>query len=205
MRTDHVKRTKRLADALWPTARQAVLGLMLAEVDREWHLREVARRTALSPSTVHSEIGSLVAAGILARREEIGRVYYRADTACSIFAELRAIVLKTVGLVDVLRGALEGLSGLELAFVYGSLARGEETSQSDVDLLLVGAVSLRALSGRLRAVQESLARPVNPTAYPVEEFRARLAEGHYFLTRVVAEPKLFVIGDADVLGRLAPS
>ncbi|MGD0113686.1 MAG: helix-turn-helix domain-containing protein [Armatimonadota bacterium] len=184
-------------------ARRAILGLMLADASQEWHLREIARRTSLSPATAHAEVGSLVAAGILARRVESRRTYYRANTACSIYPELHSIVLKTVGLVDVLRGALAGLPGIEVAFVYGSVARGEETAQSDVDLMLIGEVTIRSLAGRLRTAQDALSRPVNPTTYPVGEFREKLAEHHYFLAGVMEEPKLFVIGDVDVLGRLA--
>jgi predicted nucleotidyltransferase len=193
-----------LAKVLWPQVRRAVLGLLLANPDREWHLREIARRTGTALSATQREVLALAEAGILQRRVESRRSYYRANTSCPIYPELHSIAMKTVGLADVLRGALADVPGIEVAFVHGSLARGDETSQSDVDLMVVGDVTLRALSSPLHSAQNALARPVNPSTYPVDEFRSKLAEGHYFLTRVMEEPKLFVIGDADVLDRLAP-
>lgn len=203
MRTHTHRRQRSLADALWPAARRAILGLMLADASREWHLREIARRAGLSPATVHEEVTSLVAAGILARRTEARRAYYRANTACPIYSELRSIALKTVGLVDVLRQALAGMSGVEVAFVYGSLAKGEENARSDVDLMIVGDVSMRDLVTPLHKAEQTLAREVNVTLYPMAEFREKLASGHGFLSTVLAEPKLFVVGDADVLERVA--
>ena len=203
MRTSKTTKTKSLAGALWPAARRNVLGLLLADSSREWHLREIARRTGMSPAAVHSEVQSLVEVDILERRIEAGRVYYRANSTCPIFPELRSIILKTVGLVDVLRNALANVSGIEVAFIYGSLTRGEETAQSDVDLMVIGKATLRTLSGPLHSAEETLTREVNPTTYSTAEFRSKLAEGHHFLTSVLRESKLFVIGDANVLDRLA--
>ena len=196
-------RRKALAEALWPAARRRVLGLLLPHPEREWHLREIARRTGISPSAVQREVLSLVGAGILERRLESRRAYYRPNASCPIFPELRQISLKTVGLVDLLREALLGLPGVQVAFVYGSLARGEETARSDVDLLVVGDVTFAELSQRLYCAQQMLAREVNPTLYPPAEFRDKIAQRHHFLLGVLEGPKLFVIGGADVLGRLA--
>jgi predicted nucleotidyltransferase len=201
MRT--VKTRIGLAEALWPAARRAVLGLLLPDPQKEWHLREIARRTSLSPATVHAEVRSLVAAGILERRVESRRSYYRANTRCPIFPELRQIALKTVGLVDVLRDALADVPNIEVAFIYGSLARGDATTGSDVDLIVVGEVSIQELMGRLHDAQQALAREINPTVYDLAEFRQKMAERHHFLTRVLEGPKFFVVGDADVLERLA--
>ena len=194
---------KGLAEALWPAARRAVLGLLLAHPDQEWHLREIARRAKRSPATVHAELRSLAAAGILTRRVESRRAYYRANVSCTIFAELRQMILKTVGLADVLREALSGLPGVQVAFVYGSLARGEATSESDVDLMIVGDVTLRDVSARLHDAQAALAREINPTVYPTAEFRNKVAARHHFVTRAIEDPKLFLIGDEDELRRLA--
>jgi len=203
MRTRVGHKQKGLAEALWPTGRRAILGLMLADASREWHLREIARRAGLSPATAHDEIASLVAAGILARRTEARRAYYRANTACPIYSELRSIILKTVGLADVLRSALAGVPGIEAAFVYGSMAKGEEVSGSDVDLMIIGSVSMRDLVTPLHRAEETLGREVNATVYPEAEFREKLASRHHFLSTVMAEPKLFVVGDADVVERMA--
>ncbi len=113
------------------------------------------------------------------------------------------MVLKTAGLVEVLRRRLGDLPGITLAFVCGSTARLEHTPESDVDLIVVGDATVRDLAGPLREAEQTLARDVNPTLYPEAEFWQKMAEGHRFLTSVMGEPKLFVIGDADVLARLA--
>jgi predicted nucleotidyltransferase len=204
MRTQRTKPERTgLAEALWPAARRAILGLLLAHPDQEWHLREIARRARRSPATIHAELRSLTVAGILARRVESRRAYYRANLSCPIFAELHQIILKTVGLTDVLREALARLAGIEVAFVYGSIARGEATSESDVDLMIVGDVTLREVSGVLHDAPAALGREINPAVYPTAEFQKKVAARHHFLTRVLEEPKLFLIGDQDELGRLA--
>ena len=192
-----------LAARLWPKARRSVLGLLYFGPDDEWHLREIARRTALAPSTVQREVVSLVKAGILERRAEPGRAYYRANRRCPIFPELRQIALKTVGLVEVLREALRRTKGIRVALVYGSLARGEGRADSGVDLLVVGDTTIGKLSAHLHSAERFLGREVNPTVYPVAEFREKMAARHHFLTEVMDSPKLFVIGDQDVLAGLA--
>jgi predicted nucleotidyltransferase len=114
------------------------------------------------------------------------------------------MLLKTVGLVDVLREALHKLAGrIEVAFVYGSLARGEAGAASDVDLMVLGEAKFTELVTAVQSVQDQLGREVNPTIYPVEEFREKARTGHHFLTRVLGEEKLFLVGDGHDLKRLA--
>jgi len=198
-------RTKRksLAEALWPLSRRRLLGLLLSDPEREWHLREIVRRARMAPATVQREVLSLAEAGILSRRREGRQVYYRANTECPIFPELRGLILKTVGLRDVLAEALRRLPGVRVAFVYGSFARGEAGPASDVDLLVVGDVTFGEVTKRLQRAQEQLSREINPTVYSPAELRNRLAHGHHFTERVLAQDKLFIIGDADVLAELA--
>ena len=119
-----------------------------------------------------------------------------------LYVELRGLVLNAVGLVDVLRDALTD-DGIQVAFVFGSVARGQEGAYSDVDLMVIGKVGLRALSVRLRGVTERIGREVNPTVLNAPELRARVARGDPFVSRVLSEPALFVIGTRDELGELA--
>jgi len=200
MRTQ--KRT--LAEALWPKARRRILGLLLAKPEEEWHLRDIARATDLAPATVQREVTSLHEAGLLTRRRDGNQVKYGADRSCPIFPELQGIVLKTVGLADVLRQALQPLRDrIDAAFVFGSLAKGEATSESDVDLMIIGGISLRDLVPVLQDGERTLSREINPVTMSAKEFSKRIAEGEHFVTSVLRDPRIYLIGDENELERLA--
>jgi len=193
-----------LADALWPKARRRILGLLFARPDEEWHLRDIARQTEMAPATVQREVTSLHEAGILTRRRDGHQVKYGADRSCPIFHELHSISLKTVGLADVLRDALDPVRDrVDVAFVFGSLAAGEATSRSDVDLMIIGRVGLRELVPVVREVTSALGREINPVTMEACEFRERVDDEEHFITRVLQEPKIFLIGDEDELRGLA--
>lgn len=193
-----------LAKLLWPKARRRILGLLLAHPDEEWHLRDIARLTDLASSTVQREVTLLHEAGILSRRPVGNQVNYSANTTCPIFPELQGIVLKTCGLADLLRAALADFAQqIDLAFIFGSVARREVTSDSDVDLLIVGEVGLRELVPALREAEDALRREVNPVVMSVREFGERARDGEHFVSAVLEGPKLFLIGDEDDVKRLA--
>ena len=195
-----------LAAALWPKVRRRILGLLLANPTQEWHLRAIVRRTDLAPATVQREVVSLAEAGILTRRQDGNQVYYRANQDCPIFSELRSVILKTVGLADVLREALTPLGDqIEVAFVYGSIAEGTDRSASDVDLMIIGEVGLRTLAPLLPDVHTTLGREVNPVTMSPQELAERAADSDHFITTVLQGPKIFLIGDKNDLNRLAGS
>jgi uncharacterized protein len=139
----------------------------------------------------------------LLRRTPGRQVYFRANSENPVYEELRSLLLKTAGVADVLRGALATLAGrIQVAFVYGSVARGEERRASEIDLMVVGDASFADLSQALAPAQRRLAREVNPTAYTPAEFRQKLAAGHHFLEGVMGREKLLLIGDEHDLRRL---
>jgi len=192
-----------LLEGLLGRQRAAVLSVLLARPETRLYQRQIAQLTGMRLLQAQRALRSLADLGVLRAQHEGNRVYYSPDPKCPILGELAAMVLKTAGLVEVLREALADLAGVKLAFVYGSLARQEQTPQSDIDLLVVGDVNMQELSERLHQAEQALAREVNPTAYSETEFRQKVADRHHFLTAVLGNPKLFVIGDADVLERLA--
>ena len=158
-----------LAEVLWPVGRARILGLLLGQPDETWHLREIARRTGLAPATVQREIASLARAGILTRQRQGNQVYYQ------VFPELHSLALKTAGLADVLRQVLQPLGDrLGLAAVFGSLAAGTAHGDSDVDLLLIGDLTLRELSAPLAEAERTLGREINPVVMTREELQAML-------------------------------
>ncbi|MFH1554262.1 MAG: nucleotidyltransferase domain-containing protein, partial [Pseudomonadota bacterium] len=181
--------------ALFPLIRQGILAATCLHPDRWWYQSDLARHLAVRPSSLQRELASLVAAGVLERRRDGNRVYFRADSDCPILPDLQGLLLKTVGLVDVLRESLEPLSAsIEWAFVYGSIARGEEVGSSDVDLMVIGDVGLAALAPPLARAEQRLLCQVNPTVYARAEFLQKLAAGNHFLREVLAREKLFVLG-----------
>lgn len=143
-------------------------------------------------------------AGILQRRRDGNRVYYRADSDCPILAELSGILTKTCGIAEPLREALAPLAGaIRCAFIHGSIAESRERSESDIDLILIGNASNTDIALALRPLKERLARDVNVTRYAAQEFAAKATAGHPCLSSVLRKPKIFLIGSEDELENLA--
>jgi predicted nucleotidyltransferase len=142
-------------------------------------------------------------AGLIHRVRRGHQVYYQANRKNPIFAELKSILAKTSGIRDILHEGRTPLQNqIKLAFVYGSIARGEETASSDVDLMVVGEVSFSDVVSALSQIEANLGRDVNPTVYGPREFREKLAAKNHFLSTVAKEKKLFVIGDEREFRRL---
>lgn len=169
---------------------------------RELHVRELARQAGLNAATVRQELKRLSALGLVTARQNGNRTYYRAEDSHPLYPEIRNLVLKTSGLVDLLRQAL-AKADIRVAFVFGSLASGSEKARSDVDLMVVGSVSLRQLSALLTGIDSRIGREINPHVLTAQEFAARRKRREHFLTSVLAAPKLFVIGNADELAEVA--
>ncbi len=193
-------RRSNLLQALFPKTRQAILAATLMEPARSWYLTDLARKLGVSPSSLQRELSSLVAADILRRTEDGNRTYYQANTESPIFPDLYGLFVKTAGVHDVIRASVDGLANqIEVAFVYGSVARSEERSSSDIDLMVVGEIRLSDLAPRLKVAEVKLNRPVNPSVYPREEIAKKLAHGHHFLSTVMGGEKLFIVGTEDDL------
>jgi predicted nucleotidyltransferase len=192
-----------LSALLFTEYRRRVLGLLLLNPDATYHVRQLARLTGTSAGTLHKELTKLTLAGLLRRQEVGNQVRYSANRDCPIFDELASILRKTSGLVDVLASALGSVEkNVTLAFVFGSVARGEQQPNSDVDVMLVGSLGFADAVQALHPVQAILQREINPVVYSVDEFRRRAASDDSFVREVLAKPKLFVVGNEDELGKL---
>lgn len=193
-----------LMDLLFPATRQRVLAQLLLNPEQGFHLRELARATGTNPGTLGRELDRLSRAGLLQRRQQGNQVRYQADRACPLFDDLASLFRKTHGAAPALKEALAPLAGdIDMALLFGSLARGAQTQGSDVDVLVVGNVGLSELVQALYAAHEALQREVNPVVYTAEEFRERLQRGEPFLRRVLAQPYVFLKGGKDDLAKLA--
>lgn len=196
-------RKTKVLDAIVPPSRQRILAATVLQPEREWYVSDLASHLAVRPSSLQRDLARLAEGGVLRRRRDGNRVYFKADPDCPIFPELRQILAKTVGLVDVLREVLAPFAtSIHCAFVYGSVARLEEVTESDVDLILIGNVGLAEIAAPLRTARERLARQVNPSVYSATEFAKKARSGHHFITKVLAREKLFVIGSEHDLDEI---
>jgi predicted nucleotidyltransferase len=190
-----------LSNTLFGRTRGAVLSILYGHVGESFYLRQLARDTEIALGPVQREIRQLVDAGLVARKIVGAQTLYSANQQSPVFAEIKNLVAKTVGMHDVLYEALDPLrKKINLAFVYGSVARSGEAERSDVDLMLVGKVDFSAVVSKLADAQRTLNREINPTVYSVKEFRGKVRGN--FLKNVLAEKKLFIIGDENVLREL---
>ncbi len=189
------------ADALFPAVRQRVLAVLFGSPDRSFYANELIALARSGTGAVQRELASLLAAGLVTVRDQGNQKHYQANAASPVFAELRGLVLKTVGLADVLRAALAPLEDqVAAAFVYGSVARQQDTAASDVDVLIVSdALGYAEVFGALEGAAQTLGRTINPTLYTRAELARRRAQDNAFVTRVLDQPRIWLMGDEEVL------
>jgi predicted nucleotidyltransferase len=193
----------RLAELLSSRARAEIFRLLLSGTGEELHVREIERRSGLNDSTIRQELSKLVRLDLVQSRRDSNRVYYRAKTENPLYPEIRNLVLKTSGLTDVLKSALVD-KRIRVAFVFGSIARGDETATSDVDLMVIGQLGLRDLSRLLSGIQEKIGREINPHVLKEEEFQKRVRAKEHFVSSVMESPKIYIIGshhELEAMGR----
>jgi predicted nucleotidyltransferase/DNA-binding HxlR family transcriptional regulator len=194
----------RLATVLFGKGKRAILAQLLGSPDRRFFVREIARGASVTASTLSRDLAALTEAGILERAQDGRQVYYQANPRCPVFEELKGLVTKTFGFADVLRETLFPFADrISLAFIYGSVARGEQTARSDIDLMIVGDVGIAGFSERLLEAEKRLAREIVPTVFPKKEFREKVRAENHFLLSVLSSPVILLIGDNDDLQRLA--
>jgi hypothetical protein len=194
-----------IGNALFGATRQSVLRLFFMHADERYYQRQIIRLLDIGSGSVQRELGQLTDAGILKRTVEGIQIYYQVNRNSPIYEDLRGLVRKTFGAVELLRSGLEGISDrVRLAFVYGSLAAGTEKAASDIDLMIIGdEITSHDVVGELSVTERETGREINPSVYGVQEFCRKLADGNHFLKSVVDGPKLFVIGNDADLARLA--
>ena len=187
-----------LSETLFGRTRGAVLSILYGHVGKGFYLRQLARLSNIALGPVQREIRQLVEAGLVSKKTIGTQTLYSANRESPVFREIKGLVTKTVGMHDVVAEALSSLRDeINLAFVYGSVARSREREHSDVDVMVVGNVDFDAIVEKLRDAEKTLNREINPTVYSIREFSKKLRGN--FLKTVLAEKKLFIIGDEDDL------
>ncbi|HXU36553.1 MAG TPA: nucleotidyltransferase domain-containing protein [Blastocatellia bacterium] len=187
-----------LAELLSSRVKAETFRLLFGIPGRELHVREIERQSGLADATVRQELKRLSRLGVVEARRDGNRTYYHANARHPLYPDIRNLVLKTSGLVALLRDALAH-PGVRLAFVFGSLANGSDNAESDVDLFLIGTTSLRQLGRLLSSVSAKVGREINPHAFTAEEFMRRKKARDHFVSTVLRGPKMFVVGSEDEL------
>jgi predicted nucleotidyltransferase len=185
-----------VADALFAKAQQRVLGVLFGNPGRSFYANEVIGLARSGTGAVQRELARLEGAGLVTAVRIGKQKHYQANPGSPVFQELRTLVLKTSGLADVLRQALAPVSDrIRAAFVYGSVAKGEDTAASDVDLMVVSdGLTYADLFGALEDASNQLGRKVAPTIYSSKELAKRVRQDNAFVTRVFKQPKVWLIG-----------
>ena len=197
-------RTSPVLDALFPAVRQRLLAATLLQPDRWWYLTELAAHLGTAPSSLQRELESLTRSGLLERKQDGRRTYYKANTGSPTFKDLESLFAKTAGLVPALQAELEPFGrAITWAFLYGSVARGEEAAQSDVDVMVVGSVGTAELVPALKRLERRFGREINLTRYSEEEFCRKVRNGDHFLASVLKTKRVLLKGSEHELAAVA--
>lgn len=189
---------KLVGDFIFGQTRGGVLNLLYGHPSEEFYVRQIARLAGLSVGIVQRELESLNQVGLVTRSKRGNQVFYKANQESPVYVELAGLISKTLGVFQLLRSSLAPLEErIAWAFVYGSVARQKETAESDVDLMVVGNVTLEEVLACLAAVEAKIGRLVNPTLYPVAEFRDKIVHKNHFIGSVIRNAKVSLIGDGD--------
>jgi uncharacterized protein len=192
-----------LGDVLFGASRGAVLALLFGHADQSFYTRQIARQVDASVGAVQRELQTLAKSGLIVRTPVGNQVFYRANRSSPVFSEMRSLISKTVGAFSVLRSAIQPLSKrIVAAFVYGSMARQEESAASDIDVMVIGQIRLEDVLARFSAAETATGRPINATVYSVAEFKSKLASGNHFVNTVLKGTKVFLLGGEDELGKV---
>ncbi len=184
-----------LAEILSSRIRAAIFRLLFGLDTKELYMRDLQRRSGYSIGAIQTELKKLLRLELLSKRKDGNRIYFQANKEHPLYSDLRNLVFKTNGLVDILKEALIHSDAIKYAFVFGSVAKKEETATSDIDLMIVGNLGLRQLTKMLSGLSDKLHREINPHCLNEQDFIRRKKIGEPFINRICEEARLFIIGD----------
>jgi len=199
-----IRDSQNLVDALFSKVQQRVLAIFFSGPSGQYQLNQIIALANSGRGAVQRELETLVRAGILNRSTVDGRKLYEVNRQSPIFEELHGLIVKTVGLIDPLTKALQPLSAkIDLAFIFGSVAKREDSAKSDIDLMIIAKeLPYGDVFGALQKAEKKLLRPISPNVMSPDEWRQKLSEKNSFVSRISQQPKLFVFGSDDELKRI---
>lgn len=188
-----------LAQLLSSQVRAEIFRLLFNGNKTAIHLRDLQRKSQLSIGTIQKEIGHLKELDLVIPKRDGNRLYYTANTNHPLYKDICGLVEKTSGIVEKLKEVLGRIKEIECAFIFGSLAKNEEKSHSDIDLIIIGEVGQRVLSSKFKEVTEQTEREINPHIYSMKSWKAKLKKKDHFVKTISTDKKIFLIGDEDVI------
>ncbi len=192
-----------LSNLFCSNVRAEIFQILFEESRDELHLREICRLSNSAINGIRRDLSKLLKMDLVVSRRDGNRLYFKANKNHPLYPEIRNIVLKTSGIIEALKKALKNPE-IECAFIFGSIAKGTEKSHSDIDIMVVGSIGLRKLTGLLTEPSETTGREINPHTITRNEFKKRLEKKDHFLTSVLNSKKIFIIGtedDLEAMGR----
>lgn len=188
-----------LAQILSSQVRAEIFRLLFNDHKSSIHLRDLQRQSGLSIGTIQKEIAHLKELDLVTSERDGNRLYYSANADHPLFKEISGLVEKTSGIAEQIKTALSSIKGIECAFIFGSYAKSEEKSHSDIDVIVIGPIGLRALSSVFKSVTEKTQREINPHIYSIKSWKEKLKKKDHFIKSVLREKKIFLIGDENVI------
>ena len=186
-----------LSEILSSRIRAAIFRLLFGFDAKEIYMRDLERRSGFSIGAIQAELKKLLRFELLEKRKDGNRIYFQANKNHPLYSDLRNLVFKTNGLIDIIKDALINSDAIKYAFVFGSFARNEETASSDIDLMVIGDLTLRHLTGMLAGLSDKLNREINPHCLGEQDFIRRKNAGEPFINRICEESRLFIIGNEN--------
>jgi predicted nucleotidyltransferase/predicted transcriptional regulator with HTH domain len=183
--------------------RAEILALFFSRPEEALYLGEIVKLTGEDRGNISRELRNLETIGLLISRKEGNLKYYSSNKDFLLYDELKSIILKTRGAVGALKETLSRAKKIEYAFIYGSIASGTETAKSDIDLMVIGEISLEGLLRLIRGPEKALGREINPSLYSVKEYKGRMKKKDPFIVQIMNEPRMMLIGDDDGLQGIA--
>ncbi|GAA4810367.1 hypothetical protein GCM10011365_14550 [Marinicella pacifica] len=195
MKSNHLN----IGEALFTKTQQKVLGILYGQTEKSFYFNELVNLVDMGKGTVRRELDKLTAAGLLTVRKQGNQMHFQANSDNPIFHELKGIVIKTFGVVGSVESALENiLPDVKYAFIYGSVAKGRDHAESDIDLMIVAEdLSYANVMATLSEAEQQLGRTINPTIYTPDEFQTRINENQHFITQVLSHEILWIKGEAQ--------
>ncbi len=188
-----------LAQILSSQVRAEIFRLLFSGDKISIHLRDLQRQSGLSIGTIQKEIAHLKKLDLVIPERDGNRLYYTANADHPLYKEICSLVEKTSGIAEQLKETLSSITGIECAFIFGSYAKGEEKSHSDIDLIIIGNVGLRTLSSAFKNLTEQSQREINPHVYSAKSWKEKVKKKDHFIKSVLTDKKVFLIGDENVI------
>jgi len=193
--------TSRIDRLFGSRTRVALLSKLMMNSERQFHIRELSKELGIPYSMLYREEKNLVSLGILLEEKKGKVTLVSVNKKLPYFAELKGLIVKTVGLGDLMKGALSGLKGIRYVLVYGSFASGEETESSDIDVLIVGDLSEEEVLKSVSEVEKAVKREINYIPWSEEEFSKKANSKHHLLGDIVRKPFIMLVGEEDEFRR----